>query len=97
VEITGWALDPLGVAAVEIVTGSGEVLVAEHDLTYLGGRGESLGLYYPSFPQVARAGFVARLPLRLFDRGAVEVRTVVINDAGVRTEIDRRRLVPVTR
>ena len=97
VEIAGWALDPLGVAAVEIVSGDGKVIGADLGLPYAGARGESLALYYPSYPQTASAGFVAKLPARLFDHGAVDVRTSVVNAAGVRTEIDRRRLVPAAR
>jgi hypothetical protein len=97
VEVAGWALDPLGVTAVEIVTGTGEVIVATRDLPYAGGRGEPLALYYPSYPQRERAGFSAQLPARWFEHGAVEVRTVVVNAAGVRTEIDRRQLIAGTR
>jgi hypothetical protein len=92
VEFTGWALDPLGVAAVELVIDTGEVIVAEHGLSYTGSRGEALSLYYPSYPQVTSPGFAAQVPARLLDRGVVAVRTVVVNAAGVRTEIDRRRL-----
>jgi hypothetical protein len=97
VEVAGWALDPLGVAGVEIVSGTGEVIVATRDLAYTGTRGEPLALYYPTYPQAARAGFSAQLPARLLERGTVDVRTVVVNVAGVRTEIDRRRLVAGTR
>jgi hypothetical protein len=90
---SGWALDPQGVAAVEVVTGSGEVIAATLDLPYTGSRGEALELYYPAYPAPSRAGFVAHLPARLLDSGAVELRTVVVNATGTRTEIDRRRLV----
>lgn len=93
VELSGWALDPQGVATVEVVTGSGEVIAATLDLPYAGARGEPLGLYYPAYPRPARAGFVAHLPARLLDSGAVELRTFVVNATGTRTEIDRRRLV----
>jgi len=93
VELSGWALDPQGVVAVEVVTGSGEVIAATRDVPYAGAHGESLELYYPGYPQHARAGFVARLPARLLDAGAVELRTYVVNGAGTRTEIDRRRLI----
>ena len=92
-ELSGWALDPLGVVAVEVVTGSGEVFAATLDLPYAGARGESLDLYYPGYPNPARAGFVARLPARVLDSGTVELRTLVVNATGTRTEIDRRRLV----
>ncbi|MEO8739228.1 MAG: hypothetical protein ABI537_05945 [Casimicrobiaceae bacterium] len=93
VELSGWALDPQGVAAVEVVTGNGEVIAATLDLPYAGARGEPLELYYPAYPMPARAGFVAHLPRRLFDSGAVDLRTHVVNASGMRTEIDRRRLV----
>jgi hypothetical protein len=93
VELSGWALDPQGVVAVEVVAGSGEVITATRDLPYAGAHGEPLELYYPGYPQHARAGFVARLPARLLDSGTAELRTYVVNAAGTRTEIDRRRLV----
>lgn len=93
VELAGWALDPLGVTNVVIVTDAGEAIEAQRNLRYAGARGEPLALYYPSYPQVERAGFAALLPARLFDRGNVGIRTLVVNSAGARTEIDRRRLV----
>jgi len=93
IEISGWAVDPQGVAAVEIVADGGEVIAATPGLPYAGAHRESLELYYPSYPRVARAGFVAHLPARLLDSGAVELRTRVVSATGVRTEIDRRRLV----
>jgi hypothetical protein len=93
IDISGWAVDPQGVAAVEIVADGGEVIAATPGLPYAGAHGESLELYYPSYPRVARAGFVAHLPARLLDSGAVELRTRVVSATGVRTEIDRRRLV----
>lgn len=92
VEFSGWAVDPFGVNRVEIVAADGTVVAARYGLPYVGTRGEALALYFPSYPDVAAAGFVARLPATLLSRGAIEVRTVVVNDAGVRTEIDRRRL-----
>ena len=92
VEISGWALDPLGVTAVVVVTGAGEVIEARRDLPYAG-----LELYYPTYPQVARAGFSVELPARALDHGGVDIRTLVFNAAGGRTEIDRRRLVVAAR
>ncbi len=56
-------------------------------------RGESLDLYYPAYPQTASAGFVARVPASAIGAGGLGVRTIVVNGDGVRTEIDRRRLV----
>lgn len=97
VEIAGWALDPLGVTSVVVVTNAGEVIEARRNLPYQGARNEPLSLYYPSYPQVARPGFSAQLPPRVFDRGEVELRTLVFNAAGGRTEIDRRRLVVAPR
>ncbi|MGH8714492.1 MAG: hypothetical protein ACREYB_10850 [Casimicrobiaceae bacterium] len=95
VEFAGWALDPHGVARVELVTDTGAVYPAEYGLAYAGARGEPLSLYFPSYPGVALPGFTAILPPRALAAGSVGVRTVVVNRDGVRTEIDRRRLVVV--
>ncbi|HEY7904506.1 MAG TPA: hypothetical protein VIH36_13695 [Casimicrobiaceae bacterium] len=95
VEFVGWALDPHGVARVELVTDTGAVYPAEYGLAYAGARGEPLSLYFPSYPGVARPGFTATLPQQALAAGSVGVRTVVVNHEGVRTEIDRRRLVVV--
>ena len=96
-EIAGWALDPLGVTGVVVATDAGEAIEAKRNLLYAGMRNELLALYYPSYPQVARPGFSAQLPARVFDHGDVEIRTLVFNAAGGRTEIDRRRLVVAPR
>ena len=93
VEFTGWALDPRGVAYVELVTDGGEVYRAEYRRPYAGGRGEPLALYFPTYPDVALPGFAASIPPQALAAGSVGVRTVVVNVDGVRTEIDRRRLV----
>jgi hypothetical protein len=97
VEIAGWALDPFGVARVIVATETGEAIEAARGLPTVGARGEPLALYYPSYPQVERAGFAAQLPQRLFARGSVDIRTIVFNAAGGHTEIDRRQLVAVPR
>ncbi len=93
IEFAGWALDPEGVIRVELVSSSGAVYPADYGLPYAGGRGESLALYFPSYPDAARGGFLAHLPASELASGAVDVRTVVVNSAGVRTDIDRRRLI----
>jgi len=93
VELAGWALDPLGVAAVEIVSGTGEVIAAKLDLPYSGLHGEPLQLYYPTYLKVAHPGFVAQVPARSLANPSLELHTIVVNSAGVRTEIDRRTLV----
>jgi hypothetical protein len=97
VEIAGWALDPLGVTGVVVATAAGEVIEAKRNLPYAGAHSEPLALYYPSYPQIARPGFSAQLPARLLDHGDVELRTLVFNASGGRTEIDRRRLVVTPR
>jgi len=96
-EIAGWALDPLGVTGVAVVTDAGDVFEAVRNRPYVGAREEPLALYYPGYPQVERAGFSVQLPARAFDRGSIEMRTIVFNAAGGRTEIDRRRLVVAPR
>jgi len=51
-----------------------------------------LTLYFPGYPDTADAGFTATVPAEALVRGDAEVRTVVVNTRGTRTEIDRRRL-----
>jgi Na+-translocating ferredoxin:NAD+ oxidoreductase RnfA subunit len=92
VEFAGWAIDPEGVARVELVVDGSDTIPARYGLPYRGARGEPLGLYFPTYPDTASAGFVALLPADVLDRGVTDVRTVVINTTGMRTEIDRRRL-----
>ncbi len=93
IEFVGWALDPRGVARVELITDKGEVYRADYGRPYAGARGEPLALYFPTYPDVALPGFVVSLPREALAEGSVGVRTVVVNVDGVRTEIDRRRLV----
>ena len=93
VEFVGWALDPRGVARVELVADGGEVYRGEYGLAYAGARGEPLALYFPSYPDVALPGFVAILPPQALAAGSLGVRTFVVSVDGVHTEIDRRRLV----
>ncbi|HKW81379.1 MAG TPA: hypothetical protein VJQ49_10245, partial [Casimicrobiaceae bacterium] len=93
VEFAGWALDPHGVAAIELVTDGGAVYPARYGIPKIGARGEALALYFPSYPDAERAGFVATLPREALAAGPLRVRTVVVNADGVRTEIDRRTLV----
>ena len=93
VDFSGWALDPLGAVSVELVTDAGAVFAARIGDPYTGARGEALGLYYPAYPGAAHAGFATRIPAASIDAAGTVVRTFVINVDGVRTEIDRRRLV----
>ncbi len=93
VEFVGWALDPRGVARVELVADGGEVYRADYGRPYAGARGEPLALYFPSYPDVALPGFAASLPAQALAAGSLGVRTIVVNVDGVHTEIDRRRLV----
>lgn len=93
IEFSGWAIDPHDVARVELVVEGSASISARYGLPYLGARGEPLTLYFPAYPNTANAGFVARLPAEVLARGSVDVRTVVVNTAGRRTEIDRRHLV----
>ncbi|HEX4523667.1 MAG TPA: hypothetical protein VH704_09120 [Casimicrobiaceae bacterium] len=93
VEFVGWALDPRGVARVELVADGGEVYRADYGRPYAGARGEPLALYFPSYPDVVLPGFVAKLPPQALAAGSLGVRTFVVNADGVHTEIDRRRLV----
>jgi hypothetical protein len=93
VEFVGWALDPRGVARVELVADGGEVYRADYGRPYAGARGEPLALYFPGYPDVALPGFAASLPPQALAAGSLGVRTFVVNVDGVHTEIDRRRLV----
>jgi hypothetical protein len=93
VQFVGWALDPRGVARVELVADGGEVYRAAYGLRYAGARGEPLALYFPSYPDVELPGFAASLPAQALAAGSLGVRTFVVNVDGVHTEIDRRRLV----
>lgn len=93
VEFVGWALDPRGVGRVELVADNGDVYRADYGTPYAGARGEPLALYFPSYPNVALPGFAANLPPQALAAGSLGVRTFVVDVDGVRTEIDRRRLV----
>jgi hypothetical protein len=93
VEFVGWALDPRGVARVELVADGGEVYPGDYGRPYAGARGEPLALYFPSYPDVALPGFVAKLPAQALAAGSLGVRTFVVSVDGIHTEIDRRRLV----
>ena len=97
VELSGWAIDPQGVAGVELVVDGGTTVPARYGLPYRGARGESLALYFPGYPKTPDAGFTAIVPAQALARGAAKVRTIVVNAAGTRTEIDRRQLVPEAR
>ncbi|HEY8622633.1 MAG TPA: hypothetical protein VIM74_02095, partial [Casimicrobiaceae bacterium] len=97
IELSGWAIDPQGVARVELVVDGGATFPARYGLPYRGARNEPLALYFPGYPDTANAGFAAVLPAQVLARGGAEVRTVVVNTAGRRTEIDRRQLVTEAR
>ena len=92
VEWSGWAIDPLGVASVELLVDGGATYTARYGLPYRGARNEPLTLYFPGYPNTADAGFAATVPAQALVRGDAEVRTVVVNTRGTRTEIDRRQL-----
>jgi hypothetical protein len=97
VELSGWAIDPQGVARVELLVDGSATFSARYGLPYLGARNEPLALYFPTYPNTANAGFTVELPAQTLARGAADVRTVVINSVGIRTEIDRRQLVTESR
>jgi hypothetical protein len=92
VEFSGWAVDPRSVARVELVI-DGAPVPARYGVAYRGARDEPLSLYFPAYPNTADAGFVAVVPAGALRRGSAEVRTVVVNAAGIRTEIDRRLII----
>ena len=96
VEWSGWAIDPQGVARVELVV-DGAAFPARYGLPYRGAHDEPLTLYFPAYPNTANAGFAGELPAQALARGGAEVRTVVVNAAGTRTEIDRRQLATEAR
>jgi hypothetical protein len=97
VEWSGWAIDPQGVVRVELLVDGGAVFPARYGLPYKGAHDEPLTLYFPAYPNTANAGFAGELPAQALARGGAEVRTVVVNAAGTRTEIDRRQLVTEVR
>jgi large repetitive protein len=97
VELSGWAIDPQGVARVELLVDGGAAFSARYGLPYVGARNEPLALYFPAYPNTANAGFTVELPAQTLARGTADVRTVVINSVGTRTEIDRRQLVTESR
>jgi Bacterial Ig domain len=97
VELSGWAIDPQGVARVEFLVDGGATFPARYGLPYLGARNEPLALYFPAYPNTTNAGFTGELPAQTLAGGAANVRTVVINSVGTRTEIDRRQLVTEAR
>jgi hypothetical protein len=97
VEFWGWAIDPKGVAQVDLLVDGATTITAHYGLSYLGARGEPLTLYFPGYPNTAAAGFRAVLPAQALSYGGADVRTVVVNTAGQRTEIDRRHMVPDAR
>ena len=92
-EFSGWALEPSGVAAIELVSNDRAVAAARYGLPYAGVRGEALRLYFPSYPDVDAAGFVAEVPAGALAGGTLDVRTIVVGKTGARTEIDRRHIV----
>jgi hypothetical protein len=96
VEWSGWAIDPQGVARVELLV-DGAAFPARYGLPYRGAHDEPLTLYFPAYPNTANAGFAGEIPAHALARGGAEVRTVVVNAAGTRTEIDRRQLVTEAR
>jgi hypothetical protein len=97
VEFSGWAIDPQGVAQVELIVDGADAVPARYGLPYLGARGEPLALYFPAYPNTANAGFAAQLPAQALAHGSADVRTVVVNTAGMRTEIDRRQILTEAR
>ena len=97
VEWSGWAIDPQGVARVELLVDGGAAFPARYGLPYKGAHDEPLTLYFPAYPNTANAGFAGELPAQALARGGAVVRTVVVNTAGTRTEIDRRQLVTEAR
>ena len=85
--VTGWALDPVGVARVE-ATWDGRPIAARDSLPSPGP-----ARVYPSLPRAATAGFEIALPGALLTPGMHELRVYVVNRRGVRTEVDRRRIL----
>ena len=97
VEWSGWAIDPQGVARVELLVDGGATFPARYGLPYKGAHDEPLTLYFPAYPNTANAGFAGELPATALARGSAVVRTVVVNAAGTRTEIDLRQLITAAR
>jgi hypothetical protein len=63
VEWSGWAIDPQGVARVELVV-DGAAFPARYGLPYRGAHDEPLTLYFPAYPNTANAGFAGEIDRR---------------------------------
>jgi hypothetical protein len=83
----GWVLDPVGVASVE-ATLDGRPVAVRSGLPTPGP-----AHVYPNFPRGERGGFEAVLPGDPLTPGVHELRVYAVNRLGVRTEVDRRRLL----
>ena len=99
--LRGWALDPFGVDAVVVAAYAS--LEAKRPVARweapasgvtIGAFGESLGRYYPTYPDSTRGGFAVDVPREAIAAGGRCLRTSVRSHAGVTTEIDRRCLTP---
>lgn len=86
-KLKGWALDPEGVARVEI-TWAGE----RRDAAY-GARSAALGAMFPGYPDAGRGGFALDLsPAEVLSARGEVLRVRVHNRAGGITVIDQRRV-----
>jgi len=99
--LRGWALDPLGVASIDVAAYDDWDSVAPTatwkattGLRKTGPQGESLERYFPTYPESANGGFAVDIPRAGLPPHATCLRTQVRNRLGVVTEIDRRCLQP---
>ena len=85
--VRGWALDPVGVTAVDAEL-DGRRIAAAAGLPHPGTQ-----RVFPSFPRAGHAGFSIEVPAAMLPPGTHDLRVYATNRLGVRTEVDRRRLV----
>ena len=81
----------------ELLVDGGAAFPARYGPPYKGAHDEPLTLYYPAYPEYGQRWLCGELPAQALARGSADVRTVVVNAAGTRTEIDRRQLITEAR
>lgn len=89
--LRGWALDPLGVKSVRIRVGDRSATIDRG--AYL--PSADLARLFGGYPGAMAARFELAVPDAWLQQPALRLEVTVVNEAGVRTEIDRREVRPV--
>ena len=89
--LRGWALDPLGVKSIRIRAGD-RVATIDRD-AHLPSAG--LARLFGGYPGAMAAGFAWKVPGAGLQQPELRLEVTVENEAGIQTEIDRRRVRPV--